>query len=391
MTPGVTQMLTTRIAVYALALAVCAVPAAAGWEEGVAAYRSGDFGRAIEEFQGVVGSSPDYAGGHMMLGQSLLKAGRAQEAVASLRKAYDLNPGDVSTQVALATAFVKANRYNEAATLLSRIDVGSLPSSQQASVNKLKAVALAKSGNTSSALSALADAVARNPNDANAQYQYGVMLYNAGQTSQAVAALERAVSLNADAKSLEALADAALRLGREERSDSGKRSAYSKAVNAASRLVSTNASYDNLMLLGGAQLGAKDYSEAISTFERAASANSRDWLPRYYVGQAQMKLGNFPAAARSLQESLNMTSDRSNTVKIWSQLGLVFEKQKNWDQARTAYEKAGDTASIARVNQNEETEQYNEDIERQQAEAEAIREEEERIRQELEELEGGGR
>lgn len=383
---------TRRTVVYALALVVCALPAAAGWEEGVAAYRAGDFGRAIEEFQGVVGSSPDYAGGHVMLGQSLLKAGRAQEAVASLRKAYDLNPGDVATQVALATAFVKANRYNEAATLLSRIDVGSLPSSQQASVSMLKAAALAKSGNTSSALSALADAVARNPNDADAQYQYGVMLYNAGQTDQAVAALEKAISLNADAdaKSLKALADAALRLGREERSDTAKRSAYSKAVNAAAQLVSASASYDNLMLLGGAQLGAKDYNDAISTFERAASANSRDWLPSYYIGQAQMKLGSFPAAARSLQEALNKTSDRSNTVKIWSQLGLVFEKQKNWDQARTAYEKAGDTESISRVNQNEETEDYNEDIEREQAEAEAIRAEEERIRRELEELEGGG-
>lgn len=369
---------------------VLALPASAGWEEGVAAYRSGNYSTAIQEFQGVVGSQPDYAGGHLMLGQALLKAGRAQEAVASLRKAYDLDPNNVGGQVALGSAFVAASRYNEAATLLSRIDVNSLPASQQGVVNKLKAKALAESGNTSSALAALADAVAKNPNDASAQRQYGIMLYNAGQTSQAVSVLQKAASLDGSANTLRALADAALRLGRERTDASGKRAAYSIAVDPASRLCASNASSDNLMRLGQAQLGAKQYDSAIATFQRAASANSGDWLPTYYIGQAQTATGSYAAAASSLQEALRKTSDRSDTVKIWSALGFVFEKQKNWDQARTAYEKAGNSAAIARINDNEETAAYNDEIERQEAEQAAIRAEEERLRRELEELEGGG-
>lgn len=381
----------TRNVVLAGALGlVVALPASAGWEEGVAAYRSGNLSAAIGEFQGVVEAQPDYAGGHLMLGQCLLKAGRSQEAVASLRKAYDLDPNNVGTQVALGTAFVAASRYNEAATLLSRIDINSLPAAQQSVVNKLKAKALAESGNTSSALAALAEAVAKNPNDATSQRQYGVMLYNAGQTPQAVSALQKAASLDGNAGTLRALADAALRLGREQSSSSGKQAAYSTAADAASRLVAASASFDNLMRLGQAQLGAKQYDSATATFQRAASANSGDWLPTYYIGQAQTATGNYGAAAASLQEALRKTSDRNNTVRIWSALGFVFEKQKNWDQARTAYEKAGNSAAIARVNENEETARFNEDVDEEERLQAALAAEEERLRRELEELEGGG-
>lgn len=383
----------TRNIVLAAALGLLlTVPASAGWEEGVAAYRSGNFSAAIGEFQGVVDAQPDYAGGHLMLGQSFLKAGRSQEAVASLRKAYDLDPNNVGTQVALGTAFVAASRYNEAATLLSRIDVNALPSAQQSVVNKLKAKALAESGNTSSALAALAAAVANNPNDASAQRQYGVMLYNAGQTSQAVNALQKAASLNLDGSTstLRSLADAALRLGREQTSASGKRAAYSIAVDAASRLVAASGSFENLMRLGQAQLGAKQYDSAISTFQRAGSVNTGDWLPTYYIGQAQTATGSYAAAASSLQDALRKTSDRNNTVKIWSALGFVFEKQKNWDQARTAYEKAGNSGAIARINDNEETARYNEGIDEEAKRLAEIAAEEQRLRRELEELEGGG-
>lgn len=381
----------TKNIVLAAALGLLvAGPASAGWEEGVAAYRSGNFSAAIGEFQGVVDAQPDYAGGHLMLGQSLLKAGRSQEAVACLRNAYDLDPNNVGTQVALGTAFVAASRYNEAATLLSRIDVNALPSAQQSIVNKLKAKALAESGNTSSALTALAAAVANNPNDASAQRQYGVMLYNAGQTPQAVSALQKAASLDGNVDTLRALADAALRLGREQATPAGKRSAYSAAADAASRLVAASGSFDNLMRLGQAQLGAKQYDSAISTFQRAGSANAGDWLPTYYIGQAQTATGSYTAAASSLQDALRKTSDRNNTVKIWSALGFVFEKQKNWDQARTAYEKAGNSGAIARVNDNEETARYNEGIDDEAQRLAEIAAEEERLRRELEELEGGG-
>ena len=55
----------------ALLLAL-AIPAEAGWEEGVAAFRAQNYAQAIEEFRVVVEDQPEWAGGHRMLGQSFL-------------------------------------------------------------------------------------------------------------------------------------------------------------------------------------------------------------------------------------------------------------------------------------------------------------------------------
>lgn len=45
---------------------------------------SGDFGRALEEFGKLLSASPDYVPGYHMCAQTLVKAGRAQEAKATL-------------------------------------------------------------------------------------------------------------------------------------------------------------------------------------------------------------------------------------------------------------------------------------------------------------------
>ena len=82
--------------------------ALAGWEEGVAAFKAGDYAKAAQEFQGVVEGQPEWPGGHRMLGQTYLKMGRSQDALTHLRKAYDLNPNDLAVQMALGQIFVDA-------------------------------------------------------------------------------------------------------------------------------------------------------------------------------------------------------------------------------------------------------------------------------------------
>ena len=68
-----------------LTLAVLLVASAtvleAGWEEGVVAFKGGNYQQAAKEFQGFVDERPDVFQGHYMLGQSLAKLGRNQEAL----------------------------------------------------------------------------------------------------------------------------------------------------------------------------------------------------------------------------------------------------------------------------------------------------------------------
>lgn len=323
-----------------------------------------------------------------MLGQSLLKLGRSQEALTHLRKAYDLGPDDVAIQLILGQAYVQTGRYQDAASLLGNINAASLPKAEQAALYQLRAVAMDKTGQASSALREMGQAVSMNPNSASLQYQYGTMLFNTGDTARAVAALEKAASLDSDdPKKHKAYADALVRYAREQQG-AGKESAYRKAVSAASRLVAADSSYDNLMLLGGAQLGARNFSDAVSTFERALQKNPNDWLPHFYVGQAQTVAGNYPQAERALQAAQSRTSNSADSTRIWKQLGLVYEKQKKFDQAKTAYRRAGDAASVQRVEENEQIAQHNREVEQDNAEIERLEAEEEELERKLKELEG---
>ena len=330
-------------------------PSEAGWEEGVAAFKAQNYAQAVEEFRAVVEEQPDWPGGHRMLGQ----------------------------------AYVQAGRYRDASELLGNVNAASLPKAQQAALHQMRAIAYDKTGQSGQALQEMGRAVSLNSNDAGLQYQYGTMLFNNGQTSDAVGALEKAASLDSgDAKKQKAYADALLRHAREQRGDA-KAAAYRKAVSAASRLVSASSSYENLMLLGGAQLGAGSYNDAASTFGQAVSKNGSDWLPHYYIGQAQTNAAKYSAAEQALQKALSLTESTTDRNRIWSQLGFVYEKQKDWAKAKTAYGKAKDQASLTRAQHNGETETHNIEAEAEKAEIERLKAEEEALEEQLRKLEEG--
>ena len=361
----------------------------AGWEEGVAAFKSGNFQQAAKEFQGFVDERPDVFQGHYMLGQSLAKLGRDQEALTHLRKALELEPGNVGVQLALGKVYLEVGRYSDAAALLGKIDASSLPKSQQPALHQMLALALEKSGDSGRALQQLAQAARSNPNDATIQYQYGAAALRDGDTATAVSALGKAAQLDPnDPNKLNAYAQALVRKGRSARGQS-KGQAYSQASATAQKLVALDPSYDNLMLLSGAQLGAKQYDGALSTLQQAARKNPNDWLPLFYQGQAFTQKNQFGSAESILKQALDKASPGKDQVTIWKQLGFVYEKQKSYKAAIGAYQKAGDSAGVARVEENQKTADYNQGVEAEAERIRALEEEEAKIKKELEELAGG--
>ncbi len=379
-----------RIFSLTLALVLAfGLAAHAGWEEGVSAFRSGNYAQAAEEFRTVVEDQPDWPGGHRMLGQSLLKLGRSQEALTHLRKAYDLQPDDVAIQMILGQAYVQSRRYRDASELLGKVNVASLPKAQQGPLHQMRAVAYDKTGQTDRAMQELSRAVQLSPNNANLQFQYGTLLFNNGDTAAGVRSLEKAVSLDSgDATKQKAYADALLRHAREQRG-AAKTAAYRKAVSAASRLVSSSDAFENLMLLGGAQLGAQAYADAAATFQRATGKNNQDWLPHYYIGQALTNTGYFSRAETSLHAALSRSTVTAEINRIWSQLGFVYEKQKNYSQAKTAYQKAGDRAGVKRVEENQQVADFNKEVGAEKAEIDRLKAEEAELERKLREVEEG--
>ncbi len=371
----------------AFGLLLAGTAAQAGWEEGVAALKAKNYEQAAKEFKTVVDQQPDWAPGQRMLGQVLVKLKRTDEAITHLRKAYDLDPADAATQFALGQAYVEGRRYADGASVLSKVDRGQLASSQHGTLDQLLAVALSKSGQADQALAALARAAKASPGDASVQYQYGVAALNGGDLTNAIAALDRSVKAKPGTDNRKALVQALMQQGRRTRGDA-KLDSYRRATSAAEALVAADGSFDNLMMLAGAALGAKQFDTVISAGQRASRANGNDWLPFYYTGQAYTQKGQFSSAEGELRKALNNAKTSSDSATIWSQLGFVFEKRKSYDEAMAAYSKANNQAAVERVRNNKETEAFNRDVEAENQELEALRAEQEALKDQLKSLPG---
>ena len=361
----------------------------AGWDEGVAAYKAGNLAEAARQFQAVTEEHPNWPDGYHMLGQILSKLKKNQEALNASRKAYDLKPDEVRFQLQLATAYLQSNRFRDGAELLKKIDENALDARQKKVYHQSLAVAMNKTGQTGAALDALKKAAQSNPNDASAQFNYGAAAFNAGQTAVAVGALEKAVRLDSkDAAKRKALTDALLKSGRETRG-SGKAAIYSKAADSAKALVALSPTYGNFLLLGEAQLGGKQYAEAVSSFNQAAAKNSGAWIPHFYIGQASTAKTDYSRAESALKKALEMGPPSKDQNRIWRQLGFVYEKQKRYDDAIGAYTTAGDSGGVARVKDNAEIAEHNKEADREAQEYEELKRKERELQEELERLGSG--
>lgn len=371
---------------------IASLPAAAGWEEGVAAFKSRDFQGAYQQFQEYVQGNPNAYQGHYMLGEAALRIKRNDEALNHLRKAYDLNPNDLPTKLALGRAYTAVRRYNEASTLLGRIDGSSLPGPQKLAFYQLRAQCRDKSGDDAGALKDYETLTKLKPNDAAIHYRFGVGAINDGRIDTGLASLKTATSLepsNTDMRT--AYVRALLSRARNVRNDRvAKRRFYEQAAAQAKTLSATSGTFDNLMLQLSAELGAGMYDAASATGEAATARNSNDWKAHFYLGQAYTSAQKFETAEAPLNRAMALARAQNDKNRVWKQLGYAYEKQKKYAQAIEAYQNAGDQGAVVRVQQNQETAEFNKDVEEQNKRIDEMREEAERLEKELQELEEGG-
>lgn len=367
------------------------LPALAGWDEGVAAFTSKNYQGAATEFKELVDQNPDGWRGHYMLGLSLEQLKRKEEALHHLRKAYDLNPNDLSIKVALGRAYSKVRRYGDVTQLLGSVDASSLPGKQQAAFYQIRGQAKFKTGDTGGATRDFKELARLRPQDAQAQYTYGTTALKAGQVEESLRALSKAVQLdpgNADMK--RAYAQVQVKKGRETRDKTAKRTAYLKASQLAGELVAKDPSYENQILKVSAELGAGDYTKAIATGKTAVGLPGATWLASYYLGQAYTSAGQFAAAEAPLNIAKGKTNNPDDLKKIWRQLGFSYEKQKKYADSIQAYTNAGDQGGVARVKENEKTDRFNKQVEEENKTIQAMEAEAKKLEEELKALEQGG-
>lgn len=366
-----------------LLLTVPALAADQNWEAGVQAFQSGNFAAAVTAFQKYVAENSNFEG-HMMLGQALLKTKQYGQAATHLQKANELKAGDAGVQLALGQALLKSGKAADACRALAAVNEGALPKANQAALYQMRAAASCGGSGTADLKK-----VAESKNDATSWAAYGVAALNQGETASAVSALDRAVRLAPNDQKIRKGHVSALI--RQARTTSGgqKQQIYGKAVTSAQELVELDASFENLLTLGEVHLGAKNYAAAVSSLQRASTKDPSNWLPYYYLGQANTQLEKYADAMTPLEKARQYARSTDDRNKVLSALGFVHEKQKEYAEAIRYYEQAGDQGSVARVRKNQETEQFNAEVERHNQILEEMKVEEERLKKEMEEIESG--
>lgn len=378
--------------VLSLLMALIALPALAGWDEGVAAFKAKNYEGAVAEFQELVQQTPEGYRSHYMLGLALQQLSRKEEALHHLRKAYDLNPSDLPIQLALGRAYTNLRRYSEVDKLLSKVDASSLPAAQKSAFYQMRGQARLKQDNLGGAVKDFAQLAKLKPNDAATQYLYGTTAYKNDQLDTAISALGNALRLDPkDAEKNRFYAQVLIKKGQSARGDkTAKKSAYLKASKAAATAVTAKGSYENYILLVSSQLGAGLYEEAIVSGKGALAKKTDDWLAHYYLGQAYSSTKKYQDAVAPLKQAETLATDGKDKKLVWTQLGYVYEKQKNYPQAIEFYQFAGNAAGVTRVRDNEDTANFNKNVEEENRRIKEMEEEARKLEEELKALEGGG-
>jgi len=381
-----------KSAILIVALLIGAGPVVADWEKGVAAFQKGDFQNAAQQFQELVDQQESFQG-HYMLGLSLGRLNRKEEALNHLRKAYDLNPNDLSVKLALAEAYLNVRRYAESAKLLGTLasaEISKLDAAKKKKVYHMRAKAREESGDQNGAYSDYKELASIASQDANVQFKYAVLAANYGDERAAMTALDRAANLDPKNEDIKrSYVNMLKKQGRMTRDKTAKKQTYLKAVNISKQLVALSASYENVLLKCESELGATLYADATKTCQQAVTKKPSDWLAHYYLGQAFASNKQYKQAEAPLEEALKIAGP-SDIDTVQKQRGFVFEKQRKFSESIAAYEAAGDQAGVARVKDNEGTFLENQKIEQQNAEIERMRKEAEALEAELKKLEEGG-
>ena len=386
--------MTNRRSVFALAtaLALLATSAAsAGWDEGVAAFTAGNYAQAIAEFQQFVEERTEEEAlqkGYQMLAQSLLRGGKARESIAAFQKHLELKPGDLGSQIGLGQAYFQSGMPRECVATLNRLNVGGLPEPHQILVYQMRSASQATLGNTRGAAADFGK-VADLKGDAKSRFDYGKLLQSDAQLDAAIGAYERAVSMDGNQAAWKETLVNALKIKGRSTQGSAKVGIYRKAENVARGLVAGSPSYDNLLLLGEVQLGAKNYDAVVSTVQQAISKKANDWHAHFYLGQGLGSLERYNEAEGPLNTALPLAPGETERKQIQNYLGFVLSKQNKYDLAISAYESAGNSADAARVRENKQIEQENLEADEHNKNIEELERTREELRRQLEELPGG--
>lgn len=335
-----------------LTLLLAPTAIASDWDRGVALYTKGNYQAALVEFQDIVMERPDAAGAWYYIGLCEFKLKRYDRVEIPLSHAIDLLEIQTPSSTDIAGAWYTIGishylqaHYDTAIEPLKRyIDITSKAKHEvDASARTALARAYFFLERYDEALPLLAGAATEKSASPNAErakeiaansYYLGVVYFKREDDDRAITALREAVKGNSeDTAAMELLAESLMRKARKPNSDAR----WNEAAEIAEKLKAIRDDLKTANILGRAYLGAKRFDSAVGPLEKIAKANPDNGQAWLYFGIALSRSGRMRRAMEALEITIQLIPE---SIPALSELGYVYEADKQYQQALRIYEKA---------------------------------------------------
>jgi tetratricopeptide (TPR) repeat protein len=254
--------------------------------------------KAEELFEQVVKAKPDFAPGHAHLGLLYLQLGRTQDALPELQQALRLDPS--RTDVAGALAHILQDQ----------------------------AKAASDAGDWNGALGFLMEARKDAPDNANVEYEFGIVAHELSLDDDAIEAFQQTLKLRKnDALALYNLGFALM-----------DRARFDDARQQFAQYVELRPEDSSGHCALGMALAALEQSQAARVqFERSITLTPAQSESYYRLGLLDMDAGDYDAAARDLHKALEHKPNDSGALTA---LGRVEFEQKHYSEAISLLQQA---------------------------------------------------
>ncbi len=305
-------------AILAGALFIASSTALADYKQAVAYYAQGKYEKAIQELKPDLDQNPDWEFGHRLVGLCYLNLKNNALAISSLTRAVQLKSKDFTTYYALGQAYFNMLKYDDCVQALTQGEQFAKPADEY-KLHHLRGAAFFRENRYNEAVNEITGALRAANGDWADYSQLGIAYFNLKRYDEAIQALQKSAALNP---------------GQSTTSEFLGKSFLAKGAQA---------------------LEGKQYAQALDLLRKAKDFNPKDGYIYYNMAEALLFQKNYVEAEKSLNQALDLLPKNPDVLV---RLGLVYEKQKKWDQALSAYQKAMDITgspgikdAIARVTQ----------------------------------------
>lgn len=265
---------------------------------GLAAYRAGQTALAIDALRQAIRLEPRFAEAHYVLGLCLRAGRRQDEAVRALERAVALSPALLAAREELSGLYGGVRRHDASLGHLEALAALQPSAARERSL----AVGYARAGHADRAVSQLARAARRYPDDRETYVTLGRLWL--------------------------------------ERAESGDQVDLGKAIEALQSAAGGESGSKAMTLLGRALLAVGDAARAEQMLEQATLRFPVDPAAFRYLAEAAQRRGHMPAAHRALVDYAALTPHDGFDAPLLARLAEAYLQLGDPERARRAVDAA---------------------------------------------------